>query len=347
MRMTIVCDDKIPYIREALKHLADNVVYLPGSEITANDVRKADALIVRTRTRCNKQLLEDSRVQLVVTATIGHDHIDKEWLEANHIAWTNCPGCNARSVAQWVLCSLLALSEDKGVRLQALTLGIVGHGHVGRAVEQALRPYVRNILLCDPPLAAECSNPSAYHSLAELQEHCDIISLHVPLTDETPWPTLHMIDESFFSKITKPLILMNSSRGAVVDNAALVRALDSQCITHALIDVWEGEPQINTELLERAYIATPHIAGYSADGKANASRMVCEAVQKHFHLQQADLSTLIQLPEATQTNTVYSSQHPLYWYDPRIDTQNLKANPDRFEWLRGNYHVRREQEKDL
>ena len=332
--MKIVCDDKIPYIREALASLTDDEFYKEGGSIAAADVHEADALIVRTRTRCDQALLQDSRVQLVVTATIGYDHIDTEWLESAGIAWTNCPGCNATSVAQWVRNSLLATDLHIG------TLGIVGYGHVGRAVAATMRPCVERIVVNDPPLSESgllCANDlDSTYSLGELAAiGADAITFHTPLTLGGKHPTLHLADQDFFDRLARPTVIINAARGGVVDEAALLRAMDRGIVTHALIDTWEGEPHINPELLHRAAIATPHIAGYSADGKANASRMVVEAIARHFGLE-ADTSAIV--PPTVHCNAA----NPLALYDPRTDSAALKADPNRFEWLRGHYPVRRE-----
>lgn len=323
--LKIVVDDKIPYIREALTSLTSNVIYKEGRSITSNDVHDADALIVRTRTRCDSALLAGSSVQIVVTATIGYDHLDTAWLEQAGIKWTNCPGCNASSVAQWVRESLLTIT---GIHLANMTLGIVGYGHVGHQVAKAMRPYVKEIIIDDPPLAETSNDIEGITDLVDLKGKADIITFHTPLTKDGRHPTWHLADKRFFSTLARPIILINAARGGVVDEKALLNAMENGVVTHALIDTWENEPDINAELLHRAVIATPHIAGYSADGKANASRMAVEAVARHFGMQ-ADTSSIVPPPSTTK-------------YDPRTDTAQLVQNPEHFEWLRGNYPVRRE-----
>lgn len=327
--MKIICDDKIPYIRQALESIADEIVYLPGADITNTDVRDADAIIVRTRTHCDAQLLSGSSVQLVVTATIGYDHIDTQWLEQAGINWTNCPGCNATSVAQWVRTSLQALQQDSGLRLADATLAIIGYGHVGHAVAEAMQPLVAKTIISDPPLFGEAL-PYANLPLQQAVENADIITFHTPLTHDGDFPTWHIADENLFSKLRRPVTVINAARGGVIDEAALLRAMSSGHVSHAIIDTWEGEPHINPELLDKAYIATPHIAGYSADGKANASRMAAEAVAQHFNIL-CDTSTIVPPPPP--------SPKP---YDPRTDSEALKRNPLQFEYLRGNYPIRRE-----
>ena len=205
--MKIVVDDKIPYIRETICQLADEVVFLSGAAITADDVRDADVLVVRTRTRCNQQLLEGSKVQLVVTATIGYDHIDTQWLDKAGIRWTNCPGCNSGSVAQYLECTLLLLEQQKGLSLRQSTIGIVGCGHVGSKVKAVAERLGMQVLVCDPPLQKANSQKltaNSYVSLDEIERRCDIITFHVPLTREGQYATWHLADEDFFHHLSRP-----------------------------------------------------------------------------------------------------------------------------------------------
>ena len=271
--MKIVVDDKIPYIRETICQLADETVFLSGAAITADEVRDADVLVVRTRTRCNRQLLEGSKVQLVVTATIGYDHIDTQWLQKAGIRWTNCPGCNSGSVAQYVECALLLLEQQKGLSLRQSTIGIVGCGHVGSKVKAVAERLGMQVLVCDPLL----DNPS-FVSLDEIERRCDVITFHVPLTREGQYATWHMADEDFFHRLPRVPYIINTSRGEVVDNQALLQALQDGRVRDAIIDVWEHEPHPDAALLDKVFIGTPHIAGYSADGKTNADNMVIDAI---------------------------------------------------------------------
>ena len=330
--MKIVVDDKIPYLREKLEQIADEVVWLKGSEIAAEDVRDADALVVRTRTRCDEQLLAGSRVQLVATATIGFDHIDTGYLQRAGIRWTNCPGCNAGSVAQYVECSLLLLERDRGLKLRGTTLGVVGCGHVGSKVRAVGERLGMRVMVCDPPLGL----PDGV-SLEVIQQSCDVITFHVPLTHEGRYATWHMADDTFFSHLTRVPYIINTSRGAVVDNDALLRALQEGRVRDAVLDVWEGEPQLNQELLQRVFIGTPHIAGYSADGKVNADNMVIDALCHHFHLRHPGRIEPPELPAG-----IHATGSPLDFYDPMEDSKRLKKEPSKFEWLRNNYPVRRE-----
>lgn len=387
--MKIVCDNKIPYLR-GFAELLGEVVYLPGAEITAADVRDADALIVRTRTRCDRALLEGSRVRFVATATIGYDHIDTAFLREKGIAWTNCPGCNAESVAQYVECALLQLvwhgklniagagegsigpvsntiDEVAGTTsavsnaiaaapsapippetFQDLTIGIVGVGHVGRAVEARVRRMgFRHVLRCDPP-RAEREGGGDFVSLETIAREADIVTLHTPLTfAPTPHATYHMAGAAFFARMKPTAVFINASRGETTDTHALNDALSAGRLRAAVIDTWENEPHIDRTLLERAFIATPHIAGYSADGKANGTRMALTAVARFFGLDEAPFAA-VQAPILPEGYVGYREQAAmvpdarLWLYDPLLDSAALKAHPELFEKLRGDYPLRRE-----
>lgn len=340
--MKIVIDDKIPYIRETICQLADEVVFLSGAAITADDVKDADVLVVRTRTRCDRQLLEGSKVQLVVTATIGYDHIDTQWLEAAGIRWTNCPGCNSGSVAQYVECSLLLLEQQQGLSLRESTIGIVGCGHVGSKVKAVAERLGMHVLVCDPPLEqiANSQKPKAnsYVSLDEIERNSDIITFHVPLTKEGQYATWHLANDDFFHRLSRVPYIINTSRGEVVDNKALLMALEKGLVRNAVIDVWENEPHPDAALLEKVFIGTPHIAGYSADGKVNADNMVIDAICEHFSLPHPEMIAPPALPD-----TSHNIGNPLDLYNPMDDSQKLKEKPSLFEQLRNNYPLRREK----
>lgn len=332
--MKVIVDDKIPYIKGLIEQLCEEVVYLPGASISAEDVKDADIMIVRTRTRCDARLLTGSKVKLVVTATIGYDHFDTAYLQKAGIKWTNCPGCNANSVRQYVHNALLTCD------VKDATIGVVGVGHVGsRVADDCLKAGMR-VLMCDPPRARNekdfCNTP-----LSEMAEKCDIITFHTPLSREGEDATFHLADADFFRSLKRKPIIINSSRGEVVDNQALVEALDNGLVSKAIIDTWENEPNLNLELLQRAYIATPHIAGYSADGKANATRMSLQAVAEFLGV---PFTLKVEAPSLPE-NFSYGSEKEgeLRLYDPRVDSEKLKQNPELFEQLRGNYPLRRER----
>ena len=345
--MRIIIDDKIPFIREAAAQLGE-AVYLSGSAISAEDVREADALIVRTRTRCDEALLGGSRVQMVATATIGYDHIDAEYLQRAGIAWTNCPGCNADSVAQYVQSALVLLEEAGHIRLGEVTVGIVGVGHVGSSVERMLKRMGCRILRHDPPRQER--GDEGFVGLEEILAHADVITLHTPLTRQGAYATYHMVDDAFFDALHHRPVLINAARGEVVDEAALKMALKTGKIRAAVIDTWENEPCIDRELLSQVFLGTPHIAGYSADGKANGTRMALQAVAQHFGAQFTAPVVPPALPDGyAYYPQLYSPEHPyaelLRHYDPRRDSDALKENPEDFERLRGDYPLRREMQE--
>ena len=342
--MKIVVDDKIPFIREAIAQISTDVIYKPGIAISPDDIHDADALIIRTRTRCDETLLKGSKVSFIATATIGYDHLDIEYLKRAHITWTNCPGCNANSVGQYIHSCLLLLEKEKGYNLSKTTVGLVGVGH---AVIEAIRPLGVQILLNDPPQKEALRKAGKPHEfflkMEELQEKCDIISFHTPLITKGPYPTFHLANKTFFNALKKQPIIINTSRGAVVDNTDVLQALKDGIIRDAIIDTWENEPNINQELLNLIYIGTPHIAGYSADGKANATRMALTALCNHFHLPVTFQIRVPQLPEEELPEpNLTETERALVLYNPHTDSLKLKSHPTMFEELRGNYPLRRE-----
>lgn len=342
--MKIIIDDKIPFIKGQAEKLGE-ILYRTGSQITSEDVRDADALIVRTRTLCNEALLAQSRVKFIATATIGYDHIDVDYLNRANIAWTNCPGCNATSVAQYVACTLLLLEQDGMLNLQEATIGIIGVGHVGTRVQERLEAMGCRVLLNDPPRAEREPDFAQNHTdLATLLKECDVITCHTPLTYNGDHPTFHLVDHSFFNHLGKSPIFINAGRGEVVRTEALIQAIDSKQIRAAVIDTWENEPNINMELLQKVYIGTPHIAGYSADGKANGTRMSLEAVARYFG---KDITFDVQAPPLPEDYSYdpqrrYTNHELLRLYNPVYDSERLKAHPEQFEQIRGDYPLRRE-----
>ena len=337
--MRVVVDDKIPYLKGILESYGIETIYLPGSIIRPTDVKQADALIVRTRTRCDEALLRGSSVRFIATATIGFDHLDTRYLEKAGITWTNCPGCNAASVAQYVQCALLVLQQEGVLTLKSATVGIVGVGHVGKQVEQSVRKLGCKVLLNDPP--RQNAGETGFVSLSEIASNCDVITLHTPLVRDGQWPTEHLIDRQTLRTFSRHPVLINSGRGEVVDNRALLEALHEGIVRQAVIDTWENEPDILRPLLDKVILGTPHIAGYSADGKANATRMSLEAFCRFFHLPVTFHIEPPALPVKPGC-TLRQDEMPLWFYDPRRDSMALKAHPDQFEQLRGNYPLRRE-----
>lgn len=343
--MKVVVDDKIPYIREALTNMVDEVIYAPGKDFTPQLVKDADALIIRTRTRCNRELLEGSRVRFIATATIGFDHIDTEYCRQAGITWQNAPGCNSASVAQYLQSSLLLLQQEKNFRLAGKTLGVIGVGNVGSKVAQVGRELGMKVLLNDPP-REEREGSQDFYPLEQLIEECDMLTFHVPLVREGKYPTYHLVNREVLSRLKPRVVLVNTSRGEIIETQALLDALSEDRIADAIIDVWENEPDIDRNLLQQAFIGTPHIAGYSADGKANASRMALTAVCKFFGIK-PDFHIAPPKPLNPVITAANETEAYLQMYDPRRDSEALKAHPEQFEQLRGDYPLRRERQAYL
>lgn len=340
--MKVIVDNKIPFIKEAIEKIADQVVYLPGKEFTPSAVKDADALIIRTRTRCNRELLEGSRVRFIATATIGFDHIDIEYCREAGITWTNASGCNSASVAQYLQSSLVLLHKLKGIKLSEATLGIIGVGNVGSKIAEVAREFGMRVLLNDLP-RQDKEGEDGFSSLRTLAEECDILTLHVPLYKEGKYKTFHLADDAFFQSLKRRPVIINTSRGEVIETNALLRALETSAISDAIIDVWENEPDINLTLLNKVFLGTPHIAGYSADGKANATRMSLDSLCRFFHIR-AEYHIAPPQPEQPVLTATSLYDAYLQMYDPRRDSEALKGHPELFEKLRGDYPLRREKE---
>lgn len=335
--MKIIADDNIPYLRGRLEPFAD-VEYVSQFEFTPELVRDADILLIRTRTKCNRELLEGSNVKLVATATIGTDQIDIAWCEANGIEVASAPGCNAPAVAQYVWSSLLRLGFklEKGMRL-----GVVGCGNIGSIVARWGRAMGAEVMISDPPKQLS-GIPEAYVPLDELMATCNAVTFHTPLTkgeNGAQFPTYHLCGEKELALLKPGAILINASRGPVVDNKALLNRINKGDIRTA-VDVWEGEPQLMPELLDAVDYGTFHIAGYSRQGKERATRMILEAVKNKFGIP-VDLSGLTGV-YAPNENENPSADRILASYDPMTDTEPLKKNPDQFDTLRKNYAYREE-----
>ena len=339
--MRVIVDNKIPFIKEAIEKIADSVIYTPGRDFTPELVKDADALIIRTRTRCNKELLEGSKVRFIATATIGFDHIDTEYCREAGIAWTNAPGCNSASVAQYVQSALLLLQQLKGVQLSELTLGIIGVGNVGSKIAQVGQELGMRVLKNDLP-RQDKEGERDFSSLQALAAECDILTFHVPLYKEGKYKTYHLADGNFFRSLQRKPVVINTSRGEVIETNALLEAINNGIISDAVIDVWEHEPEINRELLEKVLIGTPHIAGYSADGKANATRMSLDSICRFFHLS-ATYEITSPAPSSPLIEAKDREEALLKMYNPIEDSNRLKSHPELFETLRGDYPLRREE----
>lgn len=314
--MKIVADSHIPFLKGVFESVGADVLYLDN--ISSRDVCDADALIVRTRTRCDSALLSGSRVGFVATATIGFDHVDLKYLSENGIGFSSSTGCNARGVAQWVLSSLSAMHVAPG------TLGIVGVGNVGTELQKMALIRGWKVLLNDPPRAA-AENSLDFVDLDALIQGSDVVTLHVPLDDSTRG----LACSDFFGKFSGQ-VFINSSRPQVVDDNALKDAIRRGKVGHVAIDVWNGEPDIDRELLSMVDIATQHIAGYSKRGKVRATEMAVRAIARHFGIQQ-----LLQW----NSDEEYKTEEPED-YDIMADDRALRNDPCAFEQLRNNYDYR-------
>ena len=346
MKPRIIIDANIPYIRGAFDDVAD-VEYLVAKDITHDKAMNADALIVRTRTRCNAELLDGTRVKMIATATIGIDHIDTDYCDTHGIQWTNAPGCNAESVAQWVGSALAVWANKYNCSLVGKTIGIVGHGHVGKRVERLAQKLGMKVLLNDPPLALEY--PDRYVDLHTIARECDVITFHTPLTREGKFATYHLFNAQCIMHNAQlpnklPRLIINAARGGIINENALLDTLHHAPYSLLLdfaIDCWEGEPETNPELREKALIATPHIAGYSADGKHNASQQVIKAVASFFNIHPDTVEGLPPKSTTTATGDTLKNQL-LHNYNILADSDALKSEPHKFEHFRSNYPIRRE-----
>ena len=347
--MKIVADDKIPYIKGALEPVAE-VLYLPGNKTTPEIVKDADAIITRTRTICNEKLLKGSGVKFIATATIGYDHIDTEYCKKAGIEWTNAPGCNAESVNQYITSALFSWSMRKRTDLAGKTIGIVGVGQVGSRVVKTCETIGMKVLLNDPP-RERVEGKGSFVSLKTIQEEADIITFHVPLNMDGEDATYHMVNEEFLQNLKKKPLIINSCRGEVFKTEDVIQAHNSEIISGLIIDCWENEPELDLELLKIADYGTPHIAGYSKDGKANGTKMSVQAVSRFFNLGLDDWQpSKIELPENPiisidgKQRREYSilAEAILSTYDIETDDNELRRDALLFEKLRGDYPVRRE-----
>lgn len=332
--MKIIVDENIPYIRGRFGAGCD-ITYVDQDDITPELVRDADALLVRTRTRCNADLLSGSSVRFVGTGTIGTDHLDLPWLKANGITAVNAPGCNAPGVAQYVWSAMLRLGFDP----QADRLGVVGCGNIGSIVKAWGKHLGAEIWVSDPP-RQRAGIPDDYHTLDDLMANCKAVTLHTPLTRSGRDATFHLVGDHELELMGENRIFINAARGPVVDNDALLRRVQADPSLRTAIDVWEGEPVINRELLGLVDYGTFHIAGYSRQGKERATRMLLEALQTHSGIPM-DTSGLEPAYDLA-TAQLPSAKRILDSYDPAHDTEPLRQHPDMFEKLRHDYNYRTE-----
>ncbi len=348
-RIKIIADDKVPFLRGAFEEVAE-IEYVPGKEMNNEIIKDADALLIRTRTKCNRQLLEGSKVTFIASATIGYDHIDTDYCDRKGIKWTNAPGCNSSSVEQYLTAALLTLADKHRFSLKDKTLGIVGVGNVGQKVSRIASSLGMKVLHNDPP-REEREGKSGFHSLDDIRTESDIISFHVPLNLKTQHCTLNLANRDFLFSLKKNAIIINTSRGEIMDEPALKNALADGKVKDAVLDVWNNEPAPDRELLKLAGIATPHIAGYSVDGKAKGTEMSVRAISGFFDLGLENWKAK-ELPGTEIDNIVIDcgsmdeqeiiSDIYLRTYEIMKDDASLRNDPGSFEDLRANYPVRRE-----
>lgn len=330
--MKIIADKNIPFLDGRLP--GTELIKLPASEIDKEAVKDADALIVRTRTKCDSSLLEGSKVKLVATATIGTDHIDLAWCENNGITVRNAPGCNAPGVALYVWASLLR----NGFEPPKSKIGVIGCGNVGGIVAQWGKRLGAEVLVCDPPRKEQGFTDYDYLPLEEVLQQSDAVTLHTPLSYDEKHPTYHLIGEETIKFLKPGAILVNAARGEVTDTRALCNAIMEGRISRAIIDTWEGEPNVDARLLEFADVATCHIAGYSVEGKQRATRMALEAVRDTLSLpvELNGLRGAYREPEKLDEAIIVEA------FDPYAMTKSLKEHPERFESLRNSYPLHQE-----
>jgi len=356
--MLIVADENIPLLEAFFGDIGE-IRRVSGRTMSPEDVRDADVLLVRSVTRVNRALLEGSNVRFVGTTTIGTDHIDLDWLAASGIRFSAAPGCNANSVVEYVL-AVLSLYAERCVLSDwsRLTVGIVGVGNVGAELADKLLRLGFSVKLCDPPRAE--SEPEAADTFVSLDEAlaCDVVSLHTPLTRDSAHSTFHMIGEHELAALTSEQLLINAGRGEVIDGAALCERLDQADAPLVALDVWEQEPRINPELVDKVWLATPHIAGYSLEGKVHGTEMIYQAISRFLGLPTRKQAGQF-LPEPALSKVSFTSaadEHAAIrialraCYDPRQDDARLRKamtvpadeRGNAFDRLRRDYPVRRE-----
>ncbi|WP_039058810.1 4-phosphoerythronate dehydrogenase PdxB [Enterobacter sp. Bisph1] len=348
--MKILVDENMPYAHDLFRRLGE-VKAVPGRPIPLAELADADALMVRSVTKVNEDLLKNTGIKFVGTATAGTDHVDEAWLQQAGIAFSAAPGCNAIAVVEYVFSSLLMLAERDGFALQDRTVGIVGVGNVGGRLQARLEALGIRTLLCDPP-RADRGDEGDFRSLDELVREADVLTFHTPLFKDGPYKTLHLADDALLSRLKPGTILINACRGPVVDNAALLRHLQAGQAISVVLDVWEPEPDLNVELLSRVDIGTAHIAGYTLEGKARGTTQVFEAFSVFLDQpRQVALDTLLPAPEfgritlhgPLDQSTLKRLVHLVY--DVRRDDALLRkvaGTPGEFDKLRKNYLERRE-----
>lgn len=348
--MNIVADPNIPFVREAFGTLG-KVQLVSGRQINSVTIRGADVLLVRSVTSVHAGLLDGSTVKFVATATVGTDHVDHAHLEHRHIGFAGAHGSNANSVAEYVMAALLEMAGRGNFRLPDKTLGVVGVGNIGKRIASLAETLGMRVLRNDPP-RQRAENLPDFVPLQRILAEADVITLHVPLLELADEPTLHLLNKETLSALERRPMLINTARGAVVDNRALLKAIDGDKLGGAVLDVWEWEPNISAELLDVVDIGTPHIAGYSLDGKVAGTRMIYQAACNHFGLAPTwDPAPLMPAPPVPRIELTVSSGEDdeeilrrivQRVYDINADDAALRKQPQEFDLLRAGYPIRRE-----
>jgi erythronate-4-phosphate dehydrogenase len=352
--MKILFDENMPYAKEFFSDIAGSetqLISFSGRDLSPEQVRDTDVLLVRSITQVNEALLnENKKLSFVGTATIGTDHIDQTYLAKRDIAFHSAPGCNAVSVAEYVISALVILAERYLFNFTKLSVGIVGGGNTGSRLSEKLSALGIQYKICDPLLAADTNDTREFVSLEEVLE-CDVISLHVPKVIDGEYPTYHLLDETRLRNLKDEQILISACRGEVIDNHALLTLKKSGHGLKLVLDVWEGEPDVLTPLIDYTEIATAHIAGYSLEGKARGTEMLYQALCQHISVEPiCQLTTL--LPTANissvelnqEFNEIVLNQLVKMVYDVRRDDAIFRQqlSSQGFDALRKNYPTRRE-----
>ncbi len=354
--MKIIADANIPHVAECFSSIGE-VHTLSGRDIKNNIIADADILLVRSITPVFADLLKGSKVRFVATATIGFDHVDVDYLRRNSIGFASAPGSNANSAAEYVIAAILEIAQKHNITLEGKSIGVVGVGNVGSKVAKKCKALGMEVLLNDPPLYRQTDDPK-YLPLQDLY-NCDFLTFHTPLTFDGIDKTFHLADEDFFKSLKKGCIFINASRGAVTDSNALEESINTKRLKAIALDVWENEPNIDVKLLEKVDLGSPHIAGYSLDGKIAGLIMIYNSVCEYFGLKsEHDISDFLPEPEVKKIETKDESQNEQAIihntvskvYSIKRDDENLRQvrkEPSQnvgkfFDQLRKNYPVRRE-----
>ncbi|MHB0946114.1 MAG: 4-phosphoerythronate dehydrogenase PdxB [Sedimentisphaerales bacterium] len=351
--MKIIADENIPFVKECFSSVGECLT-CHGRKISNEILKDADALLVRSITKVDEKLLAGTNVKFVATATIGFEHIDIDYLAKNNIGFSSAPGSNANSVSEYITSAILNLADKYDFDIAKKSIGIIGVGNVGSRVEKKVKALGMKVVLNDPPLARQTGDEK-YRPLKEIFD-CDIITCHTPLNSDGIDKTYHLADEAFFKSLKKGAIFINSSRGKVHDTGALKNAISAGKLAAAVLDVWENEPNIDIELLEMVDFATPHIAGYSYDGKVAGMIMIYEAFCRHFGVEKTGkIEDFLPVPKISEIFIKNNEKKPLRFavnalYDIRKDDFALRLMKNEpavqrgafFDALRKNYPVRRE-----